>query len=33
MEKANPRSELDITINICETEVLMQKAMTLPLPS
>lgn len=33
MKEANPGSELDITIKICETEALMEKAVTLPLPS
>ena len=33
MEEANTSSKLDVTISICETEVLMEKAVTLPLPS
>lgn len=33
MEEANPSSELDIPINIYETQALIEKAVTLPLPS
>lgn len=33
MEEANPSSALDIPIDIYETQALMEKAVTLPLPS
>lgn len=33
MEEANPSSEWDVPIKTCETQVLTEEAVTLPLPS